>query len=135
MIETPPAAVYNGERVFPFPDEEDADVPPPVTRPTNDASRLSFPVQMVVAIVFASLSAAGTVWATQSSSTAQQSALRSDVRDILTRMELQAKIAEAQSKLQEERTASMAKNISAVEARLQLYQYELQQFKDGLKRQ
>lgn len=80
----------------------------------TDGMRISFPIPYVAAIVAAFLAIAGTMWA-----------LRSDVRDILTRMELQAK-------LQEERASSMRESLEAMKRRQELQQYELQALKQAI---
>lgn len=50
---------------------------------STDASRLTFPLQLVIVIVTATLTASGVVWAERSG----QQELRSDVRDIKTAMD------------------------------------------------
>lgn len=70
-----------------------------------DASKLSFPLQLVIMIA----SALAAVWASQYG-------LRSDVRDILTRMELQAQIVERDNKLIQKDTQTLNDRVAAVEA-------------------
>lgn len=92
-----------------------------------DASKLSFPLQLVIGIV----AAFGAMWASTYG-------LRSDVRDILTRMEGQAAIAAeqaklqeqraiAESKLQDERAGAMKEAVADMRRRQELQQYEIQQ--------
>lgn len=80
-----------------------------VERRTGDVSQLKLSPAMVATIVAASISIAGGVWATNYS-------LRSDVRDILTRMEAQADSAKADTKLQDERAANITRAISELKA-------------------
>lgn len=77
----------------------------PTTKLSTDASKLSFPLQIVVLIV----SIAGTIWASQYG-------LRSDVRDILTRME-------AQGKLQDERMQTMRETILDLRRRVEMQEF------------
>lgn len=95
---------------------------------STDASKLSFPLQVVVLIV----TIAGTIWASQYS-------LRSDVRDILTRME-------AQGKLQDERMDTMRETILDLKRRVELQEFavravqetvnkiQIQQQQEGVRR-
>jgi TolA-binding protein len=85
----------------------------------TDASKLSFPLQLVIMIA----SALGAVWASQYG-------LRSDVRDILTRMEATAKIAEIQTKAQEDRMTSLNNDINEMKRRLELQQMQYQQLRE-----
>ena len=75
------------------------------TPKSTDASKLSFPLQIVVLIV----SVSATIWASQYS-------LRSDVRDILTRME-------AQGKLQDERMDTMRETILDLKRRVEMQEF------------
>jgi hypothetical protein len=72
--------------------EEDAPMAPARVERSRwtDASKLSFPVQMVVSLLIASLSASVTVWS-----------LKSDIRDITTNMAAERRISEMAAKLQE----------------------------------
>lgn len=98
--------------------------PPREVRYT-DAMKLQFPLQFVFVIVGAFLTCAGGMWASTYG-------LRSDVRDILTRMELQTQVDEARAKVQEERIAAMRESIEAMKRRQELQQYELQGMKEVL---
>ena len=88
---------------------------------STDASKLSFPLQLVIVI----LSATGAIWATQYG-------LRSDVRDIRTRMELQAQVDAERMKVQEERAAQMKSTIESMQRRQELQGYELQALKESI---
>ena len=83
-----------------------------------DAGKLMVTPRIVVTIVALSLSIAGGVWASTSG-------LRSDVRDILTRMETQRSVSDV-------RDASMRESIEAMKRRQELQQYEIQGLKEML---
>lgn len=85
----------------------------------HDASKLSFPLQLVIAI----LGVTGAIWASQYS-------LRSDVRDIRTRIELQESIDGAQIKLQEERAQQLRLDVQDMKRRQELQQFEIQSLKE-----
>lgn len=91
---------------------------------STDASKLSFPIQLVIMM----LTAAGSIWASQYG-------LRSDVRDIRTRMEMQARIDEMQAKLIEERAAGLRQAVEAMQRRQELQQYEIQGLKEAILKQ
>jgi len=57
-------------------------------RRSTDASKLSFPLQLVILIVGTVLAGYASNYAGQSSIRSDQAQIRSDVRDILTRLEL-----------------------------------------------
>lgn len=94
-------------------------------RRDTDATRLTFPLQLVILIATSSATAAVSIWGSQSG-------LRSDVRDIRTRMELQVEVDRTQAKLEEERAAALKEAIAAMQRRQELQQYELQSLKESL---
>lgn len=98
----------------------------------TDASKLTFPWQLVIVIVSTSLTAYASQWQ-----------LRSDVRDIVTRLELGGKIEEAQTKLQDERfaalkaaidsqAASMKDSIAAIQRRQEMQQIQISQLSEAI---
>lgn len=97
----------------------------PPQRRTTDVGGLRFPLQMVVLIATTSATAAVTTWGSLAG-------LRSDVRDLRTRMELAAQLEEAQAKLQEERMAALKAAIDAVQRDNRLTQFEVQALKESL---
>jgi hypothetical protein len=97
--------------------------PPEHDRRITDVSRLRFTPQMVVMIVSMTLGVAGGMWASTTG-------LRSDMRDILTRMDGQTKVAEINAKLQEERSQALRESIEAMKRRQELQQYEIQGLKE-----
>lgn len=83
-----------------------------------DAARLSFPAHLVITIVATVVAVAGSVWVAQAG-------LKSDVRDIMTRME-------AQRDLEAERSAAVREALDALKRRQELQQYELQGMKETI---
>ncbi len=71
-------------------------------RRTTDASKLSFPLQLVIIIV-------GTAIAGYTS----QSSMRSDLRDIQTRLELGRDITKAQSTAQDEKLSALKASVDS----------------------
>lgn len=97
---------------------ERPDMPPRAQQEAPDASRLSFPLQLVIFLVTTVLSVAGSQWATTYS-------LRSDVRDILTRQA-------AQAQLDEERAGNVRDAIGDLKRQQTLQAYEIQEIKLSL---
>lgn len=91
----------------------------------TDVQRLSFPLQMVIAAVIGAVTIYGTVqgatWG-----------LRSDVRDILTRMQAQAELAAEKSRLQDERFNSLRDTVQDMKRRVELQQYEVQRLNETI---
>lgn len=83
-----------------------------------DVSRLSFPAQLVITLVTTAVTIAGSVWITAGG-------LKSDVRDIVTRME-------AQRELESERAASVRESLDSLKRRQELQQYEIQSLKEAI---
>lgn len=83
-----------------------------------DATRLSFPAQLVILMITTSLTIAGSVWLTQAG-------LKSDVRDIVTRMD-------AQRQIEAERSAGIRDALASLQRRQELQQYEIQQLKEAI---
>jgi hypothetical protein len=94
-------------------------------RRKTDAAGLHFPLQLVIMIATTSAAAAVTIWGSQYG-------LRSDVRDIRTRMEMAAELAVVQTKLQEERAAALKAAIDAVQRDQRMTQFEVQGLKESL---
>lgn len=91
---------------------------------STDASRLTFPIQLVILVVSCALAVYG---ATIS--------LRSDVRDILTRMAAQTEIDKANNRLLEERAGMQKDAIADLARKVELQKYELQSVKEMVIRQ
>jgi hypothetical protein len=103
-----------------------------VDRRNNDASKLNFPLQLVITII-------GVVIAVYAS----QASVRSDIRDILTRMDLGRDTQKAQSQAQEERinslrismdatAISMKGSIDAISRRQEMQQIQIGELKDAI---
>lgn len=86
---------------------------------STDVQRLSFPLQIVIGIVTATIIGTGSVWAITSG-------LRSDVRDILTRMQMQDELTKTQRQLQDERLKILSDTVQDLKRRVELMQYEVQ---------
>ena len=85
---------------------------------TTDVDLLRFPPQMVIAIITTVISIVGGIWL----STA---AMRSDIRDIKTRMELQAELDQA-------RNENLRESVESMKRRQELQQYEIQSLKEAI---
>lgn len=101
-------------------------------RRSTDASKLSFPLQLVITII-------GVVLAVYAS----QASVRSDIRDILTRLELGRDTTKAQAAAQEERmnglkasidstSATMKGSIDAITRRQEMQQIQIGELKDAI---
>lgn len=109
--------------------EADGKLQAAIDKPLDPAKVMLAP-RLVVAIVAGVLGVAGGMWATTSG-------LRSDVRDILTRMEAQSTAMDSQSrasealgKLQEVQQAAIRQSIDEMKRRQELQQYEIQGLKE-----
>ncbi len=114
-----------------------------VDRKNTDASRLSFPLQLVVVIVSAVVAGLGANYASQSSVRQDQSAIRSDVRDIITRLELGRDVSKAQREAQDQQLAALKSSIEqgqaaaklsidAVSRRQEMQQIQISELKDAI---
>lgn len=92
---------------------------------TLDAARLSFPAQLVVTIVATALTVFGSVWVTQASLKSEVVSVKSDVRNVMTRME-------SQRELDAERSAYVREALDALKRRQELQQYEIQALKETI---
>jgi hypothetical protein len=98
----------------------------------SDASKLSFPLQLVIYIVASFLAASGAVWATQRTNDAGFSRLQSDVRDILTKMEAEQRVAAINDKLLEANAKAMTDAITAMSKRQELQQLQIAELKESI---
>ena len=88
-------------------------------RRSTDASKLTFPLQLVIVIIGGIVATVGAFWVATST-------LRSDVRDILTRMELQSRSESDQLKLQDERIADQKAALDEEKRQRQLMRYDFE---------
>lgn len=91
-------------------------------RRSTDASRLTFPLQLVIVIVGGIIATTGAFWVATS-------AIRSDVRDILTRMSMQAEIDKTTGKIQDERAKASSDAMSELKRQQQMQYYDIQDLK------
>ena len=113
-------------------------------RRSTDASKLTFPIQLVITIVAAILSAASVVWANQSGIKESQAQIQSDLRNLITKVEAQDKVAAAEAKTrdalinsesaqQKSRVDALDAKIEEVKRNYQLGDYNLRtEFKDAI---
>lgn len=94
-------------------------------RRSTDASKLTFSLQLVVSIVGAFLIMFSSFWIATSS-------LRSDVRDIVTRLESREKLDVERAKLEEERMQTLKESINVLTRQQQLQYYDIQQLKQDV---
>jgi hypothetical protein len=100
------------------------------------ASRINFPLQLVIVIVASALSAMGSVWAIQAG-------LRSDIRDIHTQIEGQAETDKVQRELDDERLSRQSEKqqmandtlratVDTIQREQRLMQIEFQNFRESV---
>jgi chaperonin cofactor prefoldin len=105
----------------------------------TDASKLSFPLQMVIFIVGTAVA----VYTSQASIRTDQASIRSDVRDIITRLELGRDTAKAQAAAQDERlnalrasidttATTMKGSIDAIQRRQEMQQIQISELKEAI---
>lgn len=102
------AAVYTDEGL-----PEERDVSPPRDTRITDASKLSFPLQLVIAIVVGCVTIVSGQMLLDRGRGDAQAQIQSDVRDILTRMEYEAKLKAATDKALDSRFAALEAKIDA----------------------
>ncbi len=107
--------------------EDVAEVATPREIRATDVSKLSFPIQIVIAIVVSAVSASGTIWMTQRGNEKEQAAMRSDIRDVLTRMQGQSDLDAANRRLQELQTNQMKESIDELRRQTQLLEIQYRQ--------
>src|SRR6185436_14392453 len=82
-------------------------------RRSTDATKISFPLQLVILIASMVATSVATRYSTQGGNEKVQNEIRSDIRDVLTRLQGAHDVAEVQSKLQEERLSGLRVSIDA----------------------
>lgn len=92
--------------------------------PPNIENLIMSPKVLVSIVVF-TITVIGSIWSSTSG-------LRSDVRDILTRMEAQKTAYDATSKLQEVQSNALKTAIDDMKRRQELQQYEIQGLKEAI---
>lgn len=86
--------------------------------------------KIVVAMVAFAVTVTGGVWSANYGIRSETQALRSDVRDIITRMEAQRTAYDAAAKLQEVQSTALRTAIDDMKRRQELQQYEIQALKE-----
>lgn len=93
-----------------------------------EASKLTFSTGVVFSIIATVVTLSAGQWASTYG-------LRSDVRDIITRMDAMRALDESRAHLQEERAATLRESIDAMKRRQELQQYEIQGLKETILKQ
>ena len=109
MRENQAAAVYVDE--YPSIDAGAEDVTPPRESRSTDVSKLTATLPTVVAIVFTALAVSGAQYVAQAGQREAQAEMQSDIRDMRTRMEYEAKLNEKDSILLEQRFQALEAKI------------------------
>lgn len=91
----------------------------------TDAQRLTFPLQLVVLIVSSAMASGLSVWVSLST-------LKSDVRDIRTRMELTATINAAEAKLLTDRWSQLQESVKGLEKEQRMQQLEMTSLREEI---
>ena len=113
---------------IPFRRESSAPVEAPVPiRDSSDATKLKFPIGTVAAIV-------GTAIGVVTAQNLSQADMKSDVRDILTRMEYQSKIDEADKRAQDVIYEAMKQDLGQLRAQVQLLQLQYAELNKQMRR-
>lgn len=121
------AAVYPND----VPSLPETSVSQPREGRVTDASRLTFPLQLVVVIVGGILSAAISGWAFSSGIRESQLEMQSDIRDMRTRLEMQAQIDIARNDARGAEMKSQNDAITDLRRLTQLLQIQYNEIKKG----
>ena len=106
-------------------------------RRSTDASRLTFPIQMVLLIAASAVSATASVWAMNTTQRDQMGTLSTSMSVIIAKMDAQKQLEEEKARLQDERLGSMREALNDMKRRVELQQYEVQRLNEtiqGMKR-
>lgn len=104
--------LWSDDQVTPSRDE--------TNRRATDASKLTFPLQMVIMIVSACLSAFGGVWLATSGMSSKVDIIQQQMKDSAALEELKAKLDEANRKLLEQSISTLRSDMNAVKGQEQL---------------
>ena len=116
-------AICRHGEVTPRREEDSGSIAVAAARRATDVTKLTFPLQMVIVIIGGIVATTGAFWISTSS-------LRSDVRDILTRMMMQADIDKTYRAQEEERFNDFRHALDKEERERKLLEYD---FKTKLK--
>ena len=104
-------AVYPDDVLAPSPPDGVEDVTPPREDRTRDLAKSHLTLPMVIAVVASALSVTGGQYIVQSGQRQAQADMQSDIRDMRTRMEYEAKLNEKDSILLEQRFQALEAKI------------------------
>ncbi len=117
---------------YPPPEQETAMPMARAAETTQDVSKLSFPLQLVIAIVFSTVSAVGAAWATQARNDNKMQDMQSDIRVILAQQtsatemtRLREDNAKAERDLNKEEVKAIKAQQTLLQLQLQAIQLEL----------
>lgn len=94
------------------------------SRRSLDVSRVSFPFQMVIYLVSATIAGTLGVWAANSGQTQKIDALDAKFSLVLEKLASQQAVKEQESKLQDERMSNMRETVRKMEARIEMMQIQ-----------
>ncbi len=89
-------------------------------RRSTDASTLTFPLQLVIAVATIAVTVYGSVWAANSRNEAANAAMRQDIAIIRQMQTDQTKVDEYKAKLDEERSGAITRAIAELKARTEM---------------
>lgn len=96
------------------------------------ASRLSFPLQLVGTIAVVIVAILGSYYGTKSAAEAENSAMRSDIRVILEKMSSAEKLETVKERLEDERREALKARMDSYEREQKLLRLEFQQLREQL---
>lgn len=99
----------------------------------TDASKLTFPVQMVIAMIVMTVSIIGAVYGMTNGMRESQLRAESDMRDLKTRMEYQQRVNEADARAQQVVFDNMKQTVEQLRAQVQLLQLQYSEINKQIK--
>lgn len=99
----------------------------------TDASKLTFPVQMVIAMIVMTCSIIGAVYGMTSGIRESQFKTESNMRDMQTRMEMQQRVNEADARAQTVVFENMKQTVEQLRAQVQLLQLQYAEINKQIK--
>lgn len=114
------AAVYSSDAPIP----ETPEMSEPRTARSTDASRLTFPVQMVIAMIVMTVSIIGAVYGMTNGIRDSQFKTELTMRELQTRMDMQQRVNDAETKAQGVIFENMKSTVEQLRAQVQLLQLQ-----------
>lgn len=99
----------------------------------TDASKLTFPVQMVIAMIVMTVSIIGAVYGMTNGVRESQLRSESDMRDLKTRMEYQQRVNEADARAQQVVFDNMKTTVEQLRAQVQLLSLQYSEMQKQIK--